>query len=64
MWVSGLPLLGRRPICFTFLQSVRIGHRFDFPCTRHYNEDDIHCDLCRCDIELNYLVNSLPRMGN
>ena len=28
----------------------------DFPWRRHYNEDDIQCDLCRRDIELDYLV--------
>lgn len=59
MWVLGSRLLGGRPICCTVHQSERIGRKIDLPWKRNYNEDDIRCDLCWCDIEQDYLVKFL-----
>ncbi|KAG5619632.1 hypothetical protein H5410_004850 [Solanum commersonii] len=59
MWVPEPHLLGERPICCTVHQFERIGRMNGWPMGRN-NEDDICCDLCSCDLELDYVVKFLP----
>ncbi|KAH0660476.1 hypothetical protein KY289_029224 [Solanum tuberosum] len=59
MWVPEPHLLGGRPICCTVHQFERIGRRNGWPMGSD-NEDDIRCDLCSCDLELDYVVKYLP----
>ncbi|KAG5601687.1 hypothetical protein H5410_033057 [Solanum commersonii] len=47
------------PICCTVHQFELIGRRNGWPIESD-NEDDIHCDLCSCDLELDYVVKFLP----
>ncbi|KAG5601404.1 hypothetical protein H5410_032774 [Solanum commersonii] len=59
MWVPESHLLGGRPICCIVHQFERIGRRNGWPMGSD-NEDDIRCDLCSCDLELDYVVKFLP----
>uniref|UniRef100_M1DTL2 At2g35280-like TPR domain-containing protein n=1 Tax=Solanum tuberosum TaxID=4113 RepID=M1DTL2_SOLTU len=59
MWVPEPNLLGGRPICCTVHQFERIGRRNGWPMGSD-NEDDIRCDLCSFDLELDYVVKFLP----
>ena len=52
----------RKTHLFPVHQYERISHRIDYPWRQHlrlYNEYVVHCDLCRCDIQQDYLVNFL-----
>ncbi|KAG5630987.1 hypothetical protein H5410_002704 [Solanum commersonii] len=59
MWVPEPNLLGGRPICCTVHRFERIGRRNGWAMGSD-NEDDIRCDLCSCDLELDYVVKFLP----
>jgi len=59
MWVPEPHLLGGRPICCTVHQFEQIGRRNGWPMGSD-NEDDIRCELCSCDLELDYVVKFLP----
>ncbi|KAH0709814.1 hypothetical protein KY284_011241 [Solanum tuberosum] len=59
MWVPEPHLLGGRPICCTVHQFDQIDHRNGSPMGSD-NEDDICCELCSCDLELDYVVKFLP----
>ena len=58
MWVQEPNILGERPICCTVHQPQQNVCRFDWLRGRD-NKDDIHCELCICDLQLDYLVKFL-----
>jgi len=58
MWVPEPHLLGGRPICCTVYQFEWIGRKNGWP-MGSVNEDDIRCDLCSCDLELDYVIKYL-----
>ena len=51
--------LSVRPICCTVHQPQQNARRIDWP-RGSDDEGDIHCELCICDLELDYLVKFLP----
>ncbi|KAG5630426.1 hypothetical protein H5410_002143 [Solanum commersonii] len=59
MWVPEPHLFGERPICCTIHQPEQIAHKNGWP-RESDDEDNIHCELCSCDLELDYVVKFLP----
>ncbi|KAG5630970.1 hypothetical protein H5410_002687, partial [Solanum commersonii] len=61
MWVPEPHLLGGRPICCTVhhFEQIRRMNGWPMPMGSD-NEDDIRCDLCSCDLELDYVIKFLP----
>ena len=59
MWVQEPNILGLRPICCNVHQPQQNVRRIGWP-TGSDNEDDIRCELCLCDLELDYLVKFHP----
>ena len=59
MWVQELNILSVRPICCTVHQPQQNARKIGRP-REIDDEDDIHCELCSCDLELDYLVKFLP----
>ena len=58
MWVQEPNILGERPICCTVHQHQQNAWKIGWP-RGSDDEDDIHCELCICDLELDYLVKFL-----
>ncbi|KAG5589628.1 hypothetical protein H5410_040142 [Solanum commersonii] len=59
MWVPEPHLLGERPIYCTIHQLEQIARKNGWP-RGSDDEDDIRCELCSCDLELDYGVKFLP----
>ncbi|KAG5630038.1 hypothetical protein H5410_001755, partial [Solanum commersonii] len=60
MWVPEPHLLGERPICCTVHQHEQSVRKNDWPRkSDDEDEDDIRCELCSYDLELNYVVKFL-----
>ncbi|TMX01703.1 hypothetical protein EJD97_023869 [Solanum chilense] len=59
MWVQEPNLLGVRPIFCTVHQPQQNARRIGWP-RGSDDEDDIRCELCIYDLELDYLVKFLP----
>ena len=59
MWVPEPNILGERPICCVVNQPHQISRRNGWP-RGSDDEDDIYCELCSCDLELDYLVTFIP----
>uniref|UniRef100_M1DTV0 F-box domain-containing protein n=1 Tax=Solanum tuberosum TaxID=4113 RepID=M1DTV0_SOLTU len=59
MWMLEPHLLGGRPICCTIHQFEQIRLMNGWPMGSD-NEDDIRCDLCSCDLKLDYAIKFLP----
>ena len=58
IWVEEPNILGVRLICCTVHQPQQNARRIDWP-RGSDDEDDITCELCICDLELDYLVKFL-----
>ena len=59
MWVREPIVLGERPICCAVHQPYQNARRNGWP-KGSDDEDDIHCKLSICDLEIDYLVKFLP----
>ena len=59
MWVQKPNILGERRICCTVHQPQQNAHKIGWS-RGSDDEDDITCELCICDLELDYLVKFLP----
>ena len=59
MWMQEPNILGVRPICCTVHNPNKITRWIGWP---RGSDDvgDIRCELCICDLELDYLVKFLP----
>ncbi|KAG5595430.1 hypothetical protein H5410_036662 [Solanum commersonii] len=58
MWVPEPHLLGKRPICCVVHQQEQSVRNNGWPQgSDDEDEDDIRCELCSCDLELNYISN-------
>ncbi|KAG5577475.1 hypothetical protein H5410_057609 [Solanum commersonii] len=58
MWVSEPHVLGERPICCTVHQHEQSLHKNAWP-KESDDENDIRCELCSGDLELDYIVKFL-----
>ena len=61
MWVEEPNILGVRPIWYTVHQPQQNSCKIGWP-RGSDDEDDIRCELCICDLELDYLVKFIPQM--
>lgn len=56
MYVSRPRLLRGRSFCCIVHQFEQISHRNGWPRLRDIEDEYIYCDLCSCDIELDYVL--------